>query len=205
MPARISQRLFALLVVLLSCGCALDPSPMESLPTAASAPQGAGSAEITAESPTEVPLALPESELEAESAIEPASVDQGLSAGADVVSVSVSGQPGAYQFSVGISSPDTGCDQYADWWEVLGEDGTLYYRRILTHSHVSEQPFERSGGPVAVEAGTVLVVRAHMNTSGYGGKVLKGSVQAGWTQVELGPGFASDVETADPQPSGCGF
>jgi hypothetical protein len=42
---------------------------------------------------------------------------------ADVISVDVSGNEGAYQFSVGIRSPDTGCDQYADWWEVITGDG----------------------------------------------------------------------------------
>ncbi|MCB0054175.1 MAG: hypothetical protein KDE24_32035, partial [Caldilinea sp.] len=67
---------------------------------------------------------------------------------ADVFGVTVRGDDGAYQFSVEIASPDTGCNQYADWWEVLDSDGNLLYRRILTHSHVDEQPFIRSGGPV---------------------------------------------------------
>ena len=57
---------------------------------------------------------------------------------ASVVSVSVSGNTNNYNFSVGVSSPDTGCNQYANWWEVITEEGTLLYRRILGHSHVSE-------------------------------------------------------------------
>ena len=73
---------------------------------------------------------------------------------ADVIDVSTSGQPGAYSFSVTVSSPDTGCEQYADWWEVVTEDGQLLYRRVLLHSHVAEQPFTRSGGPVDVTAET---------------------------------------------------
>lgn len=38
---------------------------------------------------------------------------------ADVTSVIISGEDSQYQFMVTISSPDTGCEQYADWWEVL--------------------------------------------------------------------------------------
>ena len=80
---------------------------------------------------------------------------------ADVIGVQVSGAPGAYQFNVTIKSPDTGCQQYADWWEVVSEDGRLLYRRVLLHSHVDEQPFTRSGGPVPIQADTVVWVRAH--------------------------------------------
>lgn len=124
---------------------------------------------------------------------------------ADVVSIEVTGDPNAYQFSVEIASPDAGCDQYADWWEVLTEEGKLVYRRILAHSHVDEQPFVRSGGPVAVKADTVVLVRAHMHPGGYGGSVMKGTVQAGFEQVELGSDLAPGVESEPPQPTGCAF
>ena len=33
---------------------------------------------------------------------------------ADVLSVEAAGQTGSYQFNVQVSSPDSGCDQYAD-------------------------------------------------------------------------------------------
>ena len=72
-----------------------------------------------------------------------------------VRSVSASGEANAYRFSVEISSPDLGCEQYADWWEVVDEDGELIYRRVLAHSHVSEQPFTRSGGPIDIDADQV--------------------------------------------------
>jgi len=124
---------------------------------------------------------------------------------ADVLSVEVTGNPDAYQFNVEVSSPDTGCDQYADWWEVLSEDGKLIYRRVLLHSHVDEQPFTRSGGPVPISEDTVVFVRAHMNTNGYGGQVLKGSVANGFQSVDMKADFAADVETLLPLPEGCAF
>ena len=124
---------------------------------------------------------------------------------ADVTEVTVSGTASAYQFSVEVRSPDEGCDQYADWWEILTEDGTLLYRRILAHSHVNEQPFRRSGGPVEIAPDAVVLVRAHMYPVGYGGRVMKGSVEAGFEVVSLAADFAAGVETAEPQPSGCAF
>ena len=124
---------------------------------------------------------------------------------ADVLSVSVSGEPGAYQFAVQVASPDTGCEQFADWWEVFNEDGELLYRRILLHSHVTEQPFTRSGGPVDIAADTVVYVRAHMNTTGYGGMLMKGTVQDGFEPAEAEAGFGSELERVPPQPEDCAF
>ncbi len=124
---------------------------------------------------------------------------------ADIVSVTAQGGAGAYTFSVGIKSPDTGCGQYADWWEVLSEDGKLLYRRILVHSHVNEQPFIRSGGPVAIGENEVVIVRGHMNTAGYGTKIYKGSVQGGFQEGQIAHDFAKDVEKQQPQPGDCAF
>ena len=72
-------------------------------------------------------VAQPESE--PESAPEPES--GGDEHVADVTSVRVSGEPNAYTFAVTVRSPDTGCDRYANWWEVVAEDESLVYRRIL--------------------------------------------------------------------------
>lgn len=124
---------------------------------------------------------------------------------ADVLSVQVSGHPGAYQFAVEVASPDTGCEQYADWWEVFSEDGQLRYRRILLHSHVGEQPFIRSGGPVDIAADEVVYVRAHMNTVGYGGLLMKGTAQEGFKPAEVEAGFGSGLEHIPPQPEDCAF
>jgi len=96
-----------------------------------------------------------------------------------VSNVEISGAENNYTFSVTIKSPDTGCEQYADWWEVFDRDGNLIYRRILAHSHVSEQPFTRSGGPVRVSKDQFIYVRAHMNPLGYGTSVFSGTIENG--------------------------
>ncbi len=124
---------------------------------------------------------------------------------AKIVSVSVSGEEGSYSFNVGIKSPDTGCDQYADWWEVISEGGQLLYRRILAHSHVNEQPFSRSGSPVVIKKDQIVFVRAHMNTNGYGNEVFKGSVETGFEKNMLDKTFADQLELVAPLPGGCAF
>jgi len=124
---------------------------------------------------------------------------------ADVLSIQVTGNPGLYQFAVEVASPDTGCEQYADWWEVFSEDGELRYRRILLHSHVNEQPFVRSGGPVNIAADDVVYVRAHMNEIGYGGTLMKGTVQDGFIPAEAEAGFGASLERVPPLPEDCAF
>lgn len=133
------------------------------------------------------------------------SMGQSHAQGADITRVRVDGREGAYTFSVTIQSPDTGCDQYADWWEVVTESGELIYRRILLHSHVNEQPFTRSGGPVSVKKDRRILVRAHMNNDGYGGMVAAGSVKEGFEIMQLTRDFAVDLAGKEPLPEGCGF
>lgn len=130
--------------------------------------------------------------------------DSGLPV-ADVVSVAVSGEPGNYTFAVTISSADTGCEQYADWWEVADvQTQELLYRRILAHSHTNEQPFTRSGGPVNISSDQTVVIRAHMGgvQRHYGGQVLEGSVDAGF---EFIADSLPSLEAAPPLPNGCAF
>jgi len=124
---------------------------------------------------------------------------------ADVVSIRINGNPRAYEFVVGIRSPDTGCAKYADWWEVVGVDGRLWHRQVLAHSHVSEQPFVRAGGPVPLSPRTVVWVRAHMNTTGYGGVAFKGSAEAGFIAADPPAAFAVDLARQGPLPKGCDF
>lgn len=132
--------------------------------------------------------------------------DAGNALRADVVALAASGSAGAYNVAVTLRSPDTGCNQYADWWEVITPDGALLYRRILAHSHVDEQPFTRSGGPVDVQSTTRVIVRAHMNDAGYGGVAFSGSVEAGFAAdpsitAELAPQLVEE----SPLPNGCAF
>ena len=171
--------------------------------------------EIPLNTPTDNPApteTLPEEEdiKETETAIveeddEGEAVPEGDNLFANVVSVAVTGQSNQFQVSVGISSPDTGCEQYADWWEILSKDGELIYRRILLHSHVNEQPFTRSGGPVDIGEDTVVYIRAHMNQEGYGGNIMKGSVKSGFILIENPPGFPVAIENEAPLPTGCNF
>ncbi|MEN0050140.1 MAG: hypothetical protein AAF806_23955 [Bacteroidota bacterium] len=124
---------------------------------------------------------------------------------AKVLSVAVSGEESAYRFNVEVESPDLGCDQYADWWEVITEEGALVYRRILAHSHVNEQPFKRSGSPVAISVDQVVFIRAHMNNSGYGKDIVKGSVAGGFERSLLVTDFAKELEVEEPLPKNCAF
>ncbi len=193
----------ALLLLLAGCAGAATEPPRQTgaLPQATELPAATG-LPVTTELPaaTELPVAtaLPERSVTGM----PGPVDAPV---ADVTAVRVSGDPGAYQFSVEISSPDTGCEQFADWWEIVTEDGQLLYRRVLLHSHVTEQPFVRSGGPVDVDEDTVVIVRAHMNNGGYGGQAFRGTAGGGLEPVELAREFAADLEETPPLPDGCGF
>jgi len=124
---------------------------------------------------------------------------------AKVTAVDCKGQAFNYTFDVTINSPDLGCEQYADWWEVITPDSILIYRRILTHSHVDEQPFTRSGGIINVGADDFIYVRAHMNNTGYGNQVFSGTPREGLALDSLVEFFGSTLELESPLPDGCAF
>ena len=124
---------------------------------------------------------------------------------ADVIRVSASGTPGDYSLSVSVRSPDTGCDSYADWWEAVSEDGELIYRRVLLHSHVDEQPFTRSGGPVDIQPGDTVIILAHMSQGGYGGTAMRGTVADGFAPGGLSAQFGIGLESQGPRPTDCAF
>jgi hypothetical protein len=125
--------------------------------------------------------------------------------GPAVLGVTVTGSPGAYTFSVTVASTETGCGDYADWWEVVGADGTLAYRRVAAHSHVDEQPWTRDGGPVPLPEDGLALVRAHLSTGGFGQQVMIGTPTQGFVEARLQSYFAADLEAAEPQPGPCQY
>ncbi len=188
---------------------AMAPAPAAPTMGDARVDERAASREASAEQPKSgAPSAPMRDRLKAEVAKRkaPAALGAaGSSTVADVVSVKVSGAPGAYYFDVAVRSTETGCRKYADWWEVVSEDGKLLYRRVLLHSHVDEQPFARSGGPVAIQPNATVWVRAHMNPGGYGGVAFRGSPQAGFRAETLSADFAAGLGGVAPLPDGCAF
>ena len=132
----------------------------------------------------------------------PPHTQETTSALADVVAAEVSGD----QLAVTVRSPETGCAQYADWWEVVTPEGALVYRRVLGHSHPDEQPFTRSGGPVVAAPDAVLIVRAHMHPGGYGGAALQGTLAGGFSApASVDASFAPGLAVQPPLPEGCAF
>ena len=125
---------------------------------------------------------------------------------ADVTEVWVAGPPEATVFGVAIVSWDKGCEQYADWWEVVSEDGKLVQRKVMAHSHVDEQAFLRQGDPIPVDPNQTLWIRAHMNNGvGYAGQAMKGTVAKGFEPAEWPKGLGEGLEKVDPQPPPCMF
>ncbi|MGB2760494.1 MAG: hypothetical protein WBC58_11100, partial [Maribacter stanieri] len=124
---------------------------------------------------------------------------------AQVTAVTTTGEADNYTINTTISSPDKGCEQYADWWEIIDLEGNLIYRRILTHSHVDEQPFTRSGSNIPLKNDDQVYIRVHMNNSGYASAVQKGSIKNGFSDAELSNEFAQHLEKVEPLPNGCAF
>ena len=124
---------------------------------------------------------------------------------ANVMKVTTNSVNNNYRFSVTLKSDETGCEQYANWWEILSEDGKLIYRRVLAHSHPDEQPFTRSGSSVSIDKKQTLYIRAHMNNVGYSGDVFHGSVADGFSLLKNTPSFSKEIELMQPLPSGCAF
>jgi hypothetical protein len=124
---------------------------------------------------------------------------------AKVLKVSATGEPNNYTFAVTVSSPDTGCARYADWWEVITPEGELLYRRVLLHSHVDEQPFTRRGGTVAIQPQQEVIVRVHMSPDGYSPIANQGTVEDGFSEVTLATDFATSLATVEPLPTDCAF
>lgn len=94
-----------------------------------------------------------------------------LAGEADVVAVDATQQSdGAWRFSVTLEHDDVGWDHYANRWDVVGPDGTVYGERVLAHPHVNEQPFTRSLSGVTIpESVDQVVVRGNDSVHELGG------------------------------------
>jgi len=76
---------------------------------------------------------------------------------------------GAFSLAVTPRHADEGWDHYADRWDVVGSDGTVYGTRTLLHPHTDEQPFTRSQSGIALPDGVrEVMVRGHDNIHGDG-------------------------------------
>jgi len=76
---------------------------------------------------------------------------------ARVEAVEASRGDGSWRFEVTLLHGDTGWNDYADGWRVVGEDGGVLGTRELLHPHVNEQPFTRSLSGVAIPEGMAKV------------------------------------------------
>ncbi len=94
---------------------------------------------------------------------------------ADVVKVGIAAESGgAYRFRVTVRHNDEGWEHYADAWEVIGKDGTIYATRVLAHPHENEQPFTRNKSGIQIPDGiNTVIVRAHDKVHAYGGKTME--------------------------------
>jgi len=59
--------------------------------------------------------------------------------------------------------------------------------------------------PREIAAAETVIVRAHMNTDGYGGAAMRGSPEAGFEPASLSPDFAAELANAPPQVESCAF
>lgn len=100
-------------------------------------------------------------------------------ADADVLDVkAVQTDTQAWTFTVTVSHPDKGWEDYADGWDVMLPDGTVVkpdpnspFTRLLLHPHDTEQPFTRSQSDIIIPADvTQVTVRAHDLVDGFGGQ-----------------------------------
>ena len=90
---------------------------------------------------------------------------------ADVVDAKARKSGDGWHFDVTVAHADTGWDHYANAWDIVGPDGTVYGTRELLHPHVDEQPFTRSLSGVVIPDGvTEVFIRARDSVHGYGGR-----------------------------------
>jgi len=122
---------------------------------------------------------------------------------ANMVSVEAHGVSEVYTFQVEVQSNVQLCDHRADFWEVLTPDGVLLFRHLIPVVSRRDGTRTHFGAPVRVAADQPLIIRAHMDPTGYGQDALVGSVQGGFERTQLEWGFAAELEGSFPQPRLC--
>jgi hypothetical protein len=180
-------------LIMLFDACTTPSNPVSTLPT-----PGAPDSEVALQTPTATSTPGPAHNRDTNDA-----TDEKIFA--DVTDVGVRGSDGEYSFSVTIRSTDTGCTQHPDRWEVPPEEGDLMFRLMLAHSHTEEQLFRSSDNAFEIEPGQPVIIRAHMNTSDYGGVAIRGTLEKGFEEIILESTFAADVENQGPFPDSCAF
>lgn len=97
--------------------------------------------------------------------------DAAMAGEADVVNATATRISGdTWRIEATVRHGDEGWDHYANAFEVLDPKGQVLGVRELLHPHVTEQPFTRSLGSVAIASGTeFIVVRARDSVHEYGG------------------------------------
>lgn len=158
--------------LLAACGQATAVTPAAATPTGGASAAAVATATLVTATEPPAPEATPTEEET------PVSESSG-EANADVTFVrAVEAADGTWTFSVTVSHPDTGWEDYADGWDVLTPDGTVLkpdpdspFTRLLLHPHETEQPFTRSQSGIAIPAGVSEArVRAHDLVDGFGGR-----------------------------------
>ena len=97
--------------------------------------------------------------------------DAAVAGEADVVHATATRISGdTWRIEATVRHADEGWDHYANAFEVLDPQGQVLGVRELLHPHVTEQPFTRFLGSVAIASGTeFIVVRARDSVHEYGG------------------------------------
>ena len=62
-----------------------------------------------------------------------------------------------WSVSVTLKHPDTGWKHYADFWQLVDENGVMVAKRVLVHPHVDEQPFTRSMGDIEIRKNQKII------------------------------------------------
>ena len=136
--------------------------------------------------------------------------------GAVVLGVEVADQAASNtQLAITLKSPDQDCNQYADWWEILSQEGQLLHRQFITELHPYEQPFTVTNQSLSLSTDEKVVVRAHLkvtpdteNALGkpinpYADQAMVGSLKDGFKPVRLSSQWVASVAQQEPQPVAC--